>query len=164
MEQQTQSEATQQTGQGDSGQGDSGQESGGQESGGQAGGSAAAEQAGARVAELEAALGKAREALDHAERRHAIDLELLRAGVVDMDVARLMTELAVAGMDKADVAHAVADLRRRKPFLFRRVPQPGLMGPLMDAGGGERESLAREAAETGDRRTLLKYLRARRAS
>lgn len=121
-------------------------------------------EAGAREAELEAALGKAREALDHAERRHAIDLELLRAGVVDIEVARLMTELAVAGMEKADVAHAVADLRRRKPFLFRRVPVPGLMGPLTETGGGERESLAREAEETGDRRTLLRYLRARRAS
>ncbi|MCE7975531.1 MAG: hypothetical protein DYG92_14615 [Leptolyngbya sp. PLA1] len=119
---------------------------------------------GARMADLEAALGRAREALDHAERRHAIDLELLRAGVVDMEVARLMTELAVAGMDKADVAHAVADLRRRKPFLFRRQSLPGLMAPLTDAGGGEREALAREAAESGDRRALLRYLRARRAS
>lgn len=117
-----------------------------------------------RVAELEAALGQAREALDHAERRHAIDLELIRAGVVDMDVARLMTELAVAGMGKADVAHAVSDLRRRKPFLFRRATSPGVMAPLAEAGSGERELLAREAEETGDRRTLLRYLRARRAS
>lgn len=123
-----------------------------------------AQGADSRVAELEAALGRAREALDHAERRHAIDLELIRAGVVDMDVARLMTELAVAGMDKADVGHAVSDLRRRKPFLFRRVVSPGVMAPLTDAEGGERESLAREAEETGDRRTLLRYLRARRAS
>lgn len=122
------------------------------------------QEASGRVAELEAALGRAREALDHAERRHAIDLELIRAGVVDMDVARLMTELAVAGMEKADVAHAVSDLRRRKPFLFRRGTSPGVMAPLAEALGGERESLAREAAETGDRRTLLRYLRARRAS
>lgn len=115
----------------------------------------------AHLAELRATLAKAREALDHAERRHAIEIELLRADAVDLETARLMTEAAVAGMRGADVASAVADLRARKPFLFRQRVGPSAMGGSAPAASAA-ERLAHEARENGDRRTLLRYLRARR--
>lgn len=118
---------------------------------------------------LRETLARAREALDQAERRHQIDLELLKADAVDLETARLMTDAAVAGMKDADVARAVADLRKRKPFLFRRVSTPpatGAMAPNPNGRGGafDAESLAHEARSTGDRRSLLRYLRARRAA
>ncbi|GJQ28623.1 MAG: hypothetical protein HBSAPP03_05070 [Phycisphaerae bacterium] len=115
------------------------------------------------LAALRDTLAKAREALDHAERRHAIDLELLRADAVDLETARLLTATAVAGMQNADVAAAVADLRRAKPFLFRRRTAPSAMGSGASAPERPADRFAREARETGDRASLLRYLRARRA-
>lgn len=112
--------------------------------------------------ELKSTLTLAREALDAAERRHAIELELLRADAVDLETARLMTQAAVAGMASADVAEAVSDLRRRKPFLFRKRTTPSAMGGSGTAPSTPAERLAQEARESGDRRSLLRYLRARR--
>jgi hypothetical protein len=111
---------------------------------------------------LRQTLAQAREALDQAERRHMIELELLKAEALDLETARLLTEVAVAGLPDPDIAGAVADLRRRKPFLFRRRTSPSAMS---QAGESDAlESLARQARESGDTRSLLRYLRARRAA
>lgn len=72
-----------------------------------------------RLQEAESALALAREALDAAERRHQIDLLLIEQETVDLESSRLLTELALTQMPERDVAMAVGDLRRRKPFLFR---------------------------------------------
>jgi len=126
----------------------------------------------ARVAELEQSLAEAREALDTVERRHRIDAALIEANAIDLETARLLTEMAVADMPDADIAAAVNDLQRHKPFLFRPVthrraapattaaagaslPAPS-PDPLLDA--------ASEAVATGNRRALLRYLHARRTS
>jgi hypothetical protein len=99
-----------------------------------------------RIDDLERTLTEARASLDAVERRHAIDLALLEADAADLESARLLTEVAVAAMPARDIKAAVADLRARKPFLFR----------------SDADSAADEAARTGDRRALLRYLRARR--
>jgi hypothetical protein len=118
-----------------------------------------------KVAELERQLATAREALDASERRRAIDLALVEADAVDLETARLLTEMAVAQMDEKDVALAVGDLRRRKPFLFRERPSLSL-GAAMGAAGepASPADTARDEARSGDRRALLKYLRARRTA
>lgn len=118
-----------------------------------------------KVALLESQLATAREALDAAERRHAIDMALVDADAIDLESARLLTEMAVAQMDEKDVALAVSDLRRRKPFLFRERSQMTL-GAAMGAAVGPASpaDAARDEAKSGDRRALLKYLRARRSA
>ncbi len=129
----------------------------------------------ARVGELERLLAQAREALDSVERRRRVDLALLEADAVDLESARLLTELALGQMERPDEAVAVGELRRRKPFMFRT--RRGQSGGAIGAGGGGTAmsartrqaatdsllNLAEEAARTGDRRALLRYLQARRA-
>lgn len=122
----------------------------------------------ARITELEADLASARDAVDHAERRHQIDLALIEERAIDLESTRLLTELAVQQMPAKDVRAVVADLRRRKPFLFESAPRaralPGPMSPAPRTNPelAAIEHAAEEAATTGDRNALLRYLRARR--
>jgi len=140
-----------------------------------AGGSASsAPDIAARLAELEAALASARGALDAAERRHSVDLALIGADAIDLEATRPLVESVLsAAPSGADPSAVVADLKRRKPFLFRqRAVTRGAGG-----GGGSGaassaapastapaplETAARQAASSGDRAALLRYLRARR--
>ena len=137
-----------------------------------------------RVAELEATarasagqeralrgtLDQAREALDASERRRQIDQELYEARASDLETARLLTEMAVSRMEKADVARAVRELRRRKPHLFRAAPLriAGSAAGAPEVPGGPVEdgtclsAIAEDARASGDRMALLRYLRARR--
>ncbi|MFM9958235.1 MAG: hypothetical protein ACKVZJ_09155 [Phycisphaerales bacterium] len=136
------------------------------------------EQLEARVAELVDMLVQTREALDHAERRHQIDLALIQADAIDLETARLLTEQAVSQMSSRDVSKAVRELKQRKAFLFRpaggatglnargeggRAIAPGAMGARNTGGASAQlRASANEAATTGDRAALLRYLRARR--
>lgn len=122
-----------------------------------------------------------REALDAAERRRQIDAALWEAGAADLEVARLLTELAVGKMDEPDVALAVEELKANKPFLFRRsraptAPTPGagdappesatMSGRVTAqvAPGPDLTEAAALASESGDRAALLRYLRLRRGA
>src|SRR5690606_18207198 len=73
----------------------------------------------ARVEELERTIEQTREALSSVERRHRIDLALIEADAIDLESARVLTELALSRMSEPDEARAVAELRAGKPFLFR---------------------------------------------
>lgn len=114
----------------------------------------------AKLAEAESQLAAAREMADASERKRRIDRELWAEGAVDLETVALLTEAAVAGMEKADVAAAVKDLRRRKPFLFRTGPAGGAMGGRVEGEG--LTAAAEEARESGDRNALLRYLRLKR--
>lgn len=117
-----------------------------------------------RVGELERDLMTAREALDASERSRRIDAALVEADAVDLETARLLTEMAVAQMDEPDVQLAVEDLRRKKGFLFRR-RRPGsaaVTGSIAAPGRDRAAEAALDAAVSGDRAALLAYLRARR--
>lgn len=125
----------------------------------------------ARVAELEHALAEARETLDAVERRHRIDTALIEADAIDLDTARLLTEMAVADMPDADIAAVIAELQRDKPFLFRHAmhrraaPTTAAAGASLPAPSPDPvRDAAHEAAATGNRRALLRYLRARRTA
>lgn len=112
-------------------------------------------------------LDQSRQAIDTLERRQKIDALLADADAVDFEVARLLTEAAVEAMDEPDVAEAIGDLRRAKPYLFRRRSSPEASAmPARSrhlAAGGATDA-AETAATTGDRRDLLRYLRLRRAA
>jgi hypothetical protein len=84
---------------------------------------------------------------------------------VDIETARLHTEAAVAQMSAPDVAKAVADLKKRKPFLFRgKRAVSGMSAGAKPAPVDELSRIAEEARASGDKRALLKYLRARRGA
>jgi len=114
-----------------------------------------------KLAAAERSLGESREALDAAERRREIERELARQGALDIETAALLTETAVAGMDKADAKTAIGELKRSKPFLFRAPARASAMSGAVEAESG-LESAAAAARESGDRRALLRYLRMRR--
>ena len=86
------------------------------------------------------------------------------ADAIDIESARLLTEMAVASMDAPDVEAAVAELRSRKPRLFRS-SQPRAFAQSAVEDGAVDEPIAQAAADahaTGNRRDLLRYLRLRR--
>jgi len=128
-----------------------------------AGESGAADALRVKLAETEKLLAQAREAVDASERKRQIERELWQEGAVDVETAAMLTEAAVAGMEKADVRAAVGELKKRKPFLFRGSPARGAaagMGGKVEGDG--LAAAAAEARESGDRRALLRYLRLRR--
>lgn len=115
---------------------------------------------------LQGQLELARQTIDAVERRQKIDQMLVESDAVDLEAARLLTELAVEQMDEPDVAAAVEELRQRKPYLFRRRHSGGGGASLSPRprgnGSGTLDDAAEQASQSGDRRDLLRYLRLRR--
>lgn len=123
------------------------------------------EQLQAKLADAEAELVKARTALIESERGRALDAELAGAQPLDVETARLLAQQALEGGGDTTPAAVIADLKRRKPFLFKsdQAPRASAMGA--SAGGGGPDSLADladRARQSGDRRALLRYLRSKR--
>ncbi len=111
-------------------------------------------------------LDEANQTITGLERRQQADALLLDADAIDLEAARLLTEQAVLTMDEPDIKMAVDDLRRHKPYLFRHRHDPdhSAMAPAIQSTGHDpAEQAAQNAARTGDRRDLLRYLRLRRA-
>ncbi len=117
-----------------------------------------------RLSEVEDVLDQTRGALESAERMRRIDAALVESGAVDLDAARLITEASFAREEGIDIEAVVAELRRTKPFLFRtrRARVGSAMGGRSLQAGHGLEDAAREAARSGERGALLRYLRARR--
>ncbi len=130
-----------------------------------------AQQAEQKLAELQSQLAESRDeltevrqTLDEVERRGRIDALLVESDVIDLEAARLLTEASLTQMDDADVTDVVDDLRRHKPYLFRRRENEGAMSPRPRAAeGGAADEAAAAAMASGHRRDLLRYLRLRRA-
>ncbi|MHB1156092.1 MAG: hypothetical protein ACYC26_04555 [Phycisphaerales bacterium] len=116
--------------------------------------------------QLQGRLELARRTIDAVERRQKIDQMLVESDAVDLEAARLLTELAVEQMDEPDVAAAVEELRQRKPYLFRRRHSGGgggaALSPRPRNSSGVLDDAAEQASQSGDRRDLLRYLRLRR--
>ncbi len=118
----------------------------------------------AQCGRLNTALTETREALDAAERRRQIDELLVEAEAIDLEAARLLTMAALEQMDQGELAEVVDDLRRHKPYLFRRHDASGGgMSPRPRPAPSGADAAAEAAAATGDRRDLLRYLRLRRS-
>jgi len=112
---------------------------------------------------MQGELEATRTQLSALERRQRIDELLTDADVVDLEAARLLTEVAVGQMDEADLDLAVTDLRRHKPYLFRQRPAGASAMPAHpDDADAPAEAAAQRAAATGNLRDLLAYLRLRR--
>ncbi len=118
---------------------------------------------GAEQAQLRQQLDESRQTIASLERRQKIDQLLAESDTVDLAAARLLTEAAVADMDEPDLQLAVQDLRRSKPYLFHAAPRLSTLAPALDPPHtAPEEDAAARAAQTGDRRDLLTYLRLRR--
>jgi hypothetical protein len=104
-----------------------------------------------RVSELQQQLKVQADA--HATVQNSRDLE--SAGAIDVEIVRTLVENLVRQTHFPTFADAIAELKRRKPFLFRA------LSPLL--GSPQMESPA-PAACTGDRRSILDFLRGKRSS
>ena len=96
-----------------------------------------------------------------------IDELLVDSKAIYLDATRLLTELALAEMQEPDIEQAVADLRNRKPLLFRATQSVAVsLGPKGQTLEPQQprllEQAATEAHSTGSRTALLRYLRLRR--
>jgi len=123
-----------------------------------------------RLAQTESSLDLARQTIDAVELRRTIEHDLAESDAIDLETATILTEAALESMDEPDVAFAVQELRKRKPFLFRSQSQrPSAMsahgaGVGGVAGGGALDDIAESARRSGDRRELLRYLRMKRGA
>ncbi|MDY7110267.1 MAG: hypothetical protein SYC29_16685 [Planctomycetota bacterium] len=114
----------------------------------------------------QAVVREQQELISDLQRRQQIDEQLIEAGAVDLETARLLADLSIGEMDEPDVGEAIEDLRRRKPFLFRHTP--GGSGALSPRETGESPvddrltDAASEACRSGRRQDLLRYLHLRR--
>lgn len=113
--------------------------------------------------QLRPQLDDSQQTITSLERRQKIDALLSDSDAIDLEAARLLTEISVSQMDEPDVVSAVGELRRQKPYLFRqrRGTLDSAMAPHVDPPQPEHLA-AQRAASTGDRRDLLDYLRLRR--
>jgi len=125
-----------------------------------------------RVASLESELLAAREKIKESETRRQLQRLLLEAQTIDVDAATLLAEAALrqgaATLEKLGeraIGKVVDDIRRQKPLLFRSVPKPAAsaMGVGVEPTDTPIAGAAEEAARTGHRVDLLRYLRLRRA-
>ena len=89
-----------------------------------------------KLATLAETLKQTQEALAGVKRAHEIDMALVGAEAVDMETARLLTESALAHGETQDVQKVVADLKQRKPFLFR--PRRAPASSMSASGRGRR--------------------------
>jgi len=103
-------------------------------------------------------------------RTHEIDRALLLASPIDLDSARAVARSCIKEGD--DVARAIQAMKASKPFLFSPIgnapvarQSPSVMNAAAEPASAREaaQALADEARATGDRRSMLAYLRARKA-
>jgi hypothetical protein len=115
-----------------------------------------------RVAELEASVMEANERALCAERQREMEVALAEAGAIDVESAALVLAplLRTAGVDARE---GVKKLKREKAWLFRSGAPvlASATGAPAVAGSGLMDAADR-AARSGDRRSVLEYLRLRR--
>lgn len=111
---------------------------------------------------LQSELQTSRETIEYLERRQRVDQSLQQAEAIDLETTRLLTEIAIADLDEPDIELAVEELKREKPFLFRRGTRSHNMSARPQAVPTEVSTAAEQAKATGHRRDLLHYLRLRR--
>lgn len=108
-------------------------------------------------------LDQANRTIAQLERRQRIDGLLREADAIDVEAGRLLTEIAIDQMDEPDVQAAVEDLKRHRPYLFRRRGSGATaMSAHPDRTSDASQQAAQQAAESGHRKDLLTYLRLRR--
>lgn len=127
----------------------------------------------ARLAELGQELAQTKQQLDTAaralsalERSRELESAILDAGAIDVETVLVMAEAQALKQPDTSAADLVAEIRQRKPFLFKATPG-GAAGSAMSAEpraatpSGLDQAFG-QARTAGDRRSLLKYLRVKR--
>lgn len=119
------------------------------------------------VQEHETRLREREEMIRDLDQARAIDAALIESNVIDLEAARLLAELELADADEPTVDDAIDELKRRRPYLFTShssAPRSsGAQSPAHEpAAPDETNRSANEAASTGRREDLLRYLRLRR--
>jgi len=117
---------------------------------------------GDRVAELEASAAEANERAACAEQKREMEVALAEAGAIDVESAALVlaAQLRTTGVDARE---GVKRLKREKAWLFRSsspAPASATGAPAVEGAG--LMDAADRAARSGDRRSVLEYLRLRR--
>ncbi len=100
-----------------------------------------------------------REQAARADRRRRIERELAQADAIDIETAAIMVEAELGA--GTDPKAAVVAVKKRKPFLFRSVPRPTTMSARVSAASPV-DAAAAQARASGDRGSLMQYLRAKR--
>jgi hypothetical protein len=116
-----------------------------------------------KLAEANRLLEEARAALDSSEQRRAIERELAAQGAIDMELGSMLVESVLRSRPGMDVAGAVTEVRKRKPFLFRGRAS-GAMAASPPAGSAGLDRAAMDARQSGDRGAVLRYLRLKRGA
>jgi hypothetical protein len=129
------------------------------------------------TAALTSELEHARQTLANLTRERQITRELFAHGATDLDIASAMIERDLAASPGTDVPTLVAQLKLRKPSLFRRpggldslrLPEPAKPGsrpPTMiqhpAPAESDRDRAAQSAAASNSRTSLLHYMRLKR--
>jgi len=115
-----------------------------------------------------ATIDEQRARIDSLTRARELDERLIEAGAVDLETARLLAQRAIDESEDDDPEAAIEAIRARKPFLFRtHFRGSGVLGPRPRneqerAQIDQVERAAADAAESGRRQDLLRYLRLRR--
>jgi hypothetical protein len=117
-----------------------------------------------RVAEIEQQLQAAQTQATAADQRRELELELTVAGAIDLETVTMLADHALAQPEAPDVRTVVAELKRKKPFLFRAQVPVSAMSSHIAPAGDLLDELAEEARQSGNRAAVLKYLRARRGA
>lgn len=93
------------------------------------------------------------------------------AGIVDLETAVLLVEKRIEGKDENEITQIIDQLKEQKPFLFEQ-PQPSQVSRFSAKSAGVKphnatgrehiERQGRQAARSGSRADMMKYLSARR--
>jgi hypothetical protein len=120
-----------------------------------------------QLAAAQSQLTRTQQQLEATMRGRHLDAALIEAGAIDLETARLVAEPMLTGDTTA--AAVARDMRRDKPFLFRRATPPSAPSTVTGAMGARTDpalqemAVAEEAARSSGRRDdLLRYLRVRR--
>ena len=121
-------------------------------------------------AALKAELDQTRRTLATLTRDRQIARELFAHGALDLDIAGAVVERDLSAKPESEIPALIADLKRRKPTLFRRpaTPEPApasrssTMAPRPAPAESPRDRAARTAGASNSRTALLTYLRLRR--
>lgn len=127
-----------------------------------------------RLDDAQRALAERDDAIDQLERRHRLERLLIDAEAVDIEAATLLAQIAMNDAIDPDgnppsEADIVDQMKVNRPFLFG--PREASNHPPLPNGAtlaqehaeiSALERAAEEAASTGDRNALLRYLRIRR--
>jgi lysophospholipase L1-like esterase len=122
------------------------------------------------LATLTAELESTRQTLESIRRERDAHKALFEAGVNDLDIGAVLLERDMQAAPGRTVPELIADLKKRKPSLFARpatAPATSTPAPTSTMGPRTRDedprrAAAAKAAHSGDRSSLMTYLRLRR--